>query len=102
VPELTAARDMAARPIRVRVLVTGRVQGVFFRASCADRARSLGLGGWVRNVPDGRVEAVFEGREADVDAMVAWCRHGPPGARVDDVEAERQAPAGATTFAVAG
>ena len=89
-------------PVRVRVLVDGRVQGVFFRAGCVRRARSLGLGGWVRNLPDGRVEAAFEGDSADVDAMLAWCREGPPGARVDAVETEREVPIGTTTFDVAG
>jgi acylphosphatase len=71
---------------RVRVLVSGQVQGVFFRVMCERRARDLDLGGWVRNLRDGRVEAVFEGRADDVDAAVAWCREGPPGARVTSVE----------------
>ena len=70
----------------MRVIVSGWVQGVFYRATCAAVARELGLGGYVRNLPDGRVEAAFEGPEADVDAMVAWCRHGPDLARVDGVE----------------
>jgi acylphosphatase len=71
---------------RVRVVVSGRVQGVFFRVECERRARALELAGWVRNLGDGRVEAVFEGRAADVEAAIAWCREGPPGARVTDVE----------------
>jgi acylphosphatase len=83
-------------------LVSGRVQGVFFRSSCADLARRLGVGGWVRNLPDGRVEAAFEGRGPDVESMVAWCRRGPAGARVDRVDLEPDDPVGATTFAVAG
>jgi acylphosphatase len=78
------------------------VQGVFFRASCADEARRLRLGGWVRNVPDGRVEAVFEGPHPQVDAMVEWCRRGPRGARVDAVETEPQPPVGTASFAIAG
>ena len=71
---------------RVHVFVTGRVQGVFYRSTCAAAARQLGLAGFVRNLPDGRVEAAFEGPDADVDRMVAWCRHGPELARVDAIE----------------
>lgn len=88
--------------VRVRVVVSGRVQGVFFRSSCAEEARRLGLGGWVRNLLDGRVEAVFEGEEGAVAAMTGWCRRGPAGARVDRVDTETQEPAGTTTFAIAG
>ena len=89
-----------AGPRRVRVIVEGRVQGVFFRATCADRARVAGLGGSVRNLPDGRVEAVFEGPPAAVDALVAWCREGPPHAAVDAVEVTEETPSGADGFAV--
>ena len=64
----------------------GAVQGVFFRVEARDRARSLGLVGWVRNAADGSVEAVFEGDRERVESMVDWCRRGPRGARVDDVE----------------
>jgi acylphosphatase len=64
------------------------VQGVFFRVETRDRARSLGLGGWVRNTPDGGVEAVFEGDDERVESMVEWCRRGPAGARVEEVEVE--------------
>ena len=88
--------------VRVRVIVSGRVQGVFFRATCADEARRRGLGGWVRNVADGRVEAVFEGPGPEVEAMIEWCRRGPGGARVDAVETERQQPVGAVSFGIAG
>jgi acylphosphatase len=70
----------------VRVRISGRVQEVFFRASCADLARDLGLDGWVRNRPDGDLEAVFRGSDEAVDRIVAWCRTGPPSARVDTVE----------------
>jgi acylphosphatase len=69
---------------RVRIEVSGFVQGVFFRVSCAERARGLGVGGWVRNAGDG-VEAEVEGTPDAVEAMIAWCRHGPSGARVTDV-----------------
>ena len=66
--------------------VRGRVQGVFFRGETEGRALSLGLAGWVRNEPDGTVRAVFEGPRERVESMVDWCRRGPRGARVDDVE----------------
>ena len=87
---------------RVRVRVAGRVQGVFYRTSCASRARELGLGGSVRNLPDGRVEAVFEGPDAAVDQMVTWCRIGPELAVVDAVEVVSQEPIGEVTFRIAG
>lgn len=74
--------------VRARVLVSGLVQGVFFRASTYEKAKELGLFGWVRNLPDGRVEAVFEGNEAKVKEAVEWCRRGPPAARVSGVEVE--------------
>ena len=83
---------------RVRLVVSGRVQGVFFRATCARRARALGLGGSVRNMPDGSVEAVFEGPSGDVEAMVAWCRTGPELARVDEVEVQEEPLTGIRTF----
>ena len=87
---------------RVRVTVSGRVQGVFFRATCARLAREAGLGGYVRNLPDGRLEAAFEGDEPAVDAMVDWCRRGPDLAWVDSVEAVLEDLAGDTTFRVSG
>ncbi|MFO7569442.1 MAG: acylphosphatase [Smithellaceae bacterium] len=72
---------------RVHVFVTGRVQGVFFRAETQRTATDLNLTGWVRNLIDGRVEAVFEGEDANVDKMTAWCKIGPPAARVQNVSA---------------
>jgi acylphosphatase len=72
---------------RVHVFITGRVQGVFFRAYTRDTAIREGVQGWVRNVPDGRVEAVFEGDCDPVDRMVAWCHEGSPLGRVDFVDA---------------
>jgi acylphosphatase len=77
---------------RRRVVVHGRVQGVFFRGSTADRAREVGVAGWVRNRPDGTVEAVFEGSAAQVEEMVRYCREGPPWARVERVEEFEEAP----------
>jgi acylphosphatase len=77
---------------RVQVRVKGRVQGVFFRAEAQARAGSLGVAGWIRNAPDGSVEAVFEGDDERVDSMVGWCRRGPAGAEVDEVEVEGEEP----------
>jgi acylphosphatase len=71
---------------RAHVNVTGFVQGVFYRHTAAQRARAGGLTGWVRNLPDGRVEAVIEGEEEPVRALVDWCRSGPPHATVENVE----------------
>jgi acylphosphatase len=86
---------------RALVVVRGSVQGVFFRAETHDRARSLGIAGWVRNAPDGTVEATFEGDEEKVKSMVEWCRRGPPGARVDDIEVTWVEPEGADGFSIA-
>jgi acylphosphatase len=85
---------------RAHVVVSGMVQGVFFRAETRDRARSLGLGGWVHNRSDGSVEAVFEGDDERVDSMVEWCRRGPAGARVEQVDANWTAPEGETGFSI--
>jgi acylphosphatase len=91
---------MSDAPIRRRVRVHGRVQGVWFRGSTERRARSLGVAGWVRNRPDGSVEAVFEGRPDAVDAALAFCREGPPGARVERFEVSEEAPEGLAGFDV--
>jgi acylphosphatase len=72
---------------RMHVVISGRVQGVFFRAYTRDTAVREGVRGWVRNVPDGRVEAVFEGDREKVDRMVAWCSEGSPLGQVDHVDA---------------
>jgi acylphosphatase len=87
---------------RVRVTVGGRVQGVFFRATCAERARDLGLSGSVRNLRDGRVESVFEGDDSAVERMIEWCRRGPELAVVDEVEVIAEAPQGDSGFRVEG
>jgi acylphosphatase len=71
---------------RVHIVVKGRVQGVFFRASALERAQELGLRGWVRNRSDGAVELVAEGDEPAVAGLVDWCHHGPPSAKVDSVD----------------
>ncbi len=77
---------------RVRVVVYGHVQGVFFRETTRRKAAAFGVVGWVRNRPEGSVEAVFEGEPRLVDEMVAWCRRGPIGAEVDDVDAVEEPP----------
>jgi acylphosphatase len=78
--------------VRAHVTISGRVQGVYFRGTVKDMAESMGLHGWVRNLTDGRVEAVFEGEADDVRRMVSWCQKGPPAARVDDVSTEWESP----------
>ena len=72
--------------VRRTVVVHGRVQGVAFRHYTCRRALELGVTGWVRNLPDGSVEGLFEGDEAAVEALVEWCRSGPPAARVDRLD----------------
>jgi acylphosphatase len=83
--------------VRAHVYISGRVQGVFFRDSTRHLARQHGVAGWVRNLPDGRVEAVFEGEKDAVQRLVDWCHQGPPGARVDRVDVEWQEYTGAFT-----
>ena len=72
--------------LRAHVIVHGLVQGVWFRASTRDEADRLGVSGWVRNLPDGSVEAVFEGDKKKVEEVVGWCHRGPSGAKVSKVE----------------
>jgi acylphosphatase len=84
-------------PAAVRLLIEGRVQGVFFRGSAQTAASRLGLSGWVRNLPGGHVEARAEGPPERVDEFVAWCHRGPAGAIVTDVRVERIEPTGETT-----
>jgi acylphosphatase len=75
---------------RVHVYISGRVQGVFFRAVTQQTAKGFNLTGWVRNTADGRVEALFEGEEENVDKMLEWCHIGPPAARVKEVLTEEE------------
>ena len=86
----------------VDVVITGRVQGVFFRARTHEQAARLGVTGWVANEPDGSVAGHFEGAAADVDALVDWCRRGPEYARVDDVRVTEAEPEGSRGFDVRG
>jgi acylphosphatase len=85
---------------RAHVFVSGQVQGVFFRAQCARQARHRGVGGFVRNLPDGRVEAAFEGDDDAVDALVRWCREGTDLAEVSSVNVEEEEPRGDRDFRV--
>jgi acylphosphatase len=85
------ACDILLTMRRVRAIVTGRVQGVAFRAFTVDEARERGLTGWVRNRADGSVELEAQGDDARVAALLAWCGHGPPAARVTDVAVEELA-----------
>jgi acylphosphatase len=86
--------------VRYRVLVSGRVQGVFFRDTTRRLAEQHGVAGWVRNLPDGRVEAVFEGPPEDVERLVEWSRHGPRHAAVDHIEVQPEQPEGLDTFRI--
>lgn len=86
--------------MRRRVIATGHVQAVGYRYSCLHRAVEAGLAGWVRNLADGRVEAVFEGPTASVDALVTWCRRGPPLARVTAVTVTDEPVTGDDTFVI--
>ena len=76
--------------IRAHVFVSGRVQGVFFRSETAYEARRNRVNGWARNLPDGRVEAVFEGESENVEKLIEFCRRGPPGAEVTVVNVKRE------------
>ena len=85
---------------RAHVFISGTVQGVYYRASTRDAAREKGLDGWVRNLDDGRVEAVFEGEEDAVEAMVEWCQTGSDAASVESVEVEYADPDGESGFEI--
>ncbi|MDQ2728571.1 MAG: acylphosphatase [Actinomycetota bacterium] len=87
----------ASSTVRRRVVIEGRVQGVGYRCTCARRADEAGLSGRVRNLADGRVEAVFEGPAAAVDAVIDWCHRGPRGARVERVAVTDEAPTGTSS-----
>ncbi|MFC6733008.1 MULTISPECIES: acylphosphatase [unclassified Haladaptatus] len=85
---------------RAHVYVTGTVQGVYYRANTRDRATELGVDGWVRNLDDGRVEAIFEGEKDRVKSMIEWCYTGSPAADVTSVESEFEPPEGLDGFEI--
>jgi acylphosphatase len=87
-------RDDSAQQSRAQIRIRGRVQGVYYRASMVQEAQKAGLAGWVRNCEDGAVEAVAEGSRPAIESLLAWCRQGPPGARVDSVDVSWEAAAG--------
>jgi acylphosphatase len=86
--------------VRYRVLISGQVQGVYFRAACQRMAWQRGVNGWVRNLNDGRVEAVFEGAPGDVQHLVDWSRHGPRLAVVSDITVRAEPPEGLGAFTI--
>jgi acylphosphatase len=86
--------------VRVHAVVSGRVQGVWYRESCRREAERLGVAGWVRNRPDGRVEIEAEGPRPSVDALLTWATHGPPRAIVDRVAVDDRPPQGESRFRV--
>ena len=85
---------------RVSLVITGRVQGVFYRKEAQREAQKLGLGGFVRNEPDGSVYAEAEGSETQVGALIRWCRRGPAHARVEDVRVTEMDPLGSADFRI--
>ena len=93
---------MSDAAVRARIVVRGRVQGVWFRGATEEEARRLGVAGWVRNRRDGAVEAEIEGTRAAVDALIAWAHRGPSAAHVTDVAVDWCTPTGERGFAVRG
>jgi acylphosphatase len=91
---------LAPMTVRAHVWIQGRVQGVGYRISTYETATQLQLAGWVRNLQDGRVEAVFEGEQSQVKAMIQWCHSGPPAAHVTEVQVEYEPPHGLEEFQV--
>lgn len=91
---------VAGDRVRAHVYVSGHVQGVYYRANTRDAARDRDVDGWVRNLSDGRVEAVFEGSKDVVESLVEWCHRGSPQATVDTVEVEYEEPQGLEGFEI--
>lgn len=91
---------MADDAVRAHAFITGKVQGVYYRATTQKQARRRDVDGWVRNLADGRVEAVFEGPRDEVEGIVEWCRTGSPRADVDSVDVEWEDPEGLSGFEI--
>lgn len=89
-----------AERLQAHVFVSGQVQGVFYRSETQNTADKLGIEGWVRNLADGRVEAVFEGEKTAIEAMVNWCHQGSPAAQVNEVTVDYNQPQGLSGFQV--
>jgi acylphosphatase len=101
IPEAAGSSRSLATMVRRHIWVSGRVQGVWYRGSAAEQARVLGVSGWARNLPDGRVELVAEGEPGAVERFVEWCRKGPPAAVVTAVEVRQEDPEALRGFRVA-
>jgi acylphosphatase len=95
-----SAGEAKEERVRAHAWVSGRVQGVYFRAYAEDEAAFRHVAGWIRNAPDGRVEVVFEGSRASVEALIQWCHRGSPASRVTGVEVIWEAPRGESGFSV--
>lgn len=89
-PDFCQASSIIVHMSQAKLLITGRVQGVFYRHSTREKARELGLRGWVRNLPDGRVEALAVGDRAKIEALINWCKIEPPSAHVEGVAVDWQ------------
>lgn len=89
-----------SEPVQAHVYVSGTVQGVYYRASTKEQADQRSVNGWVKNLADGRVEAIFEGNEAAVNELVEWCHNGPKRASVTDVDVEYTTPEGFEDFQI--
>ncbi|MGB3403949.1 MAG: acylphosphatase [Microcoleaceae cyanobacterium] len=99
-PPLPTANSQNSNFIRVHVWISGRVQGVGYRFSTLHQARQRDLNGWVRNLPDGRVEAVFEGTLTNIEEMIQWCHHGPSAAKPENVGVEYEPVEGLQGFEI--
>ncbi len=92
--------DIFMEKVAVILFISGRVQGVWYRGSAQEKAEALGLAGWVRNLPDGRVELFAEGPKGKIGELIEWCRQGPPFARVTGIEKQWREPEGFKDFKV--
>ncbi|MCT7950412.1 acylphosphatase [Ancylothrix sp. C2] len=91
---------MSNEKIRTHLIISGKVQGVGYRYYTAQQAKQLGITGWVKNLPDGRVEAIFEGNKQAITDMINWCHQGPPAAEVTEVTINHEKPQGCNQFEI--